>query len=225
MSVITISREFGSGGSAIARQVAETLGYHFVEKNTIARVLNQYGLPEFKEEYDAAPPTFWMRFDTQRMERREIIVSLLNQTFLALARHGHMVIVGRCGFAVLQGYVDVLNVRIQAPFAVRVQRVMAQQNLADADRAEALVKEADKVRATFVEQYYGGRWDAAGAFDVILATDKVSAELATAWLVDAARALNAGTHEGDRSTRAIEPDTTLASAVAYELNCEVAHNE
>ena len=71
MSVITITREFGSGGNAIARQVAQNLGCHFVDNDVIGRVLAQYGVAEFQEEYDADPPGFLARFDAQRMERRD----------------------------------------------------------------------------------------------------------------------------------------------------------
>jgi cytidylate kinase len=223
MSVITISREFGSGGSSIAEKVAQTLGYHFTDKDTIGRVLTQYGLPEFKTEYDAVPPSFWTRFDTQRMERREMMVSLLNQTILALAHHGDTVILGRCGFAVLRGYADVLNVRIQASLPLRIKRVMDRRNIADSGRAEAAVKEGDKIRAAFVETFYGARWDAAGAFDVVIDTDKVSADLAAAWLVEAAKALQGRRGPEAHTTRTIQADSTLAAAVADELKCDVVH--
>ncbi len=225
MTVITISREFASGGSGIAEKVAQTLGCHFVDKDTIGRVLSQYGLAEFKEEYEATPPNFWARFDTQRMERREMMVSLLNQTILALARHGNTVIVGRCGFAVLKDYVDVLNVRLQAPLPSRIRRFMERENIAESDKAEATVKEGDKIRSAFVETFYGARWDAADAFDVIIDTDKVPANMAAAWLADAARALERHSESLAPNTRSIEPDATLALAVSAELKCEVDHTK
>jgi cytidylate kinase len=223
MSVITISREFGCGGSSIAEQVAQALGYHFVDKDTIARVLNQYGLPEFKEEYDAAPPSFWARFDAQRMERREVIASLLNQTLLALAQHGRMVIVGRCGYAVLPGYADVLHVRLQAPLPFRVRRLMEKQSLTDYAAAEAVVKEGDKIRAGFAEAYYGVKWDAIGAFDVVINTSKISDSLAAGWLVAAAQSLKGRQAGEDLSAHDIVADRTLAAAISYELQCEAIH--
>ncbi len=225
MTVITISREFASGGSGIAEKVAQTLGCHFVDKDTIGRILSQYGLAEFEAEYDAAPPGFWARFDAQRMERREMMVSLLNQTILALARHGNIVIVGRCGFAVLKDYVDVLNVRLQAPLPSRIRRFMERENIADSDKAEATVKEGDKVRSAFVETFYGARWDAADAFDVVIDTDKVSANMAAGWLADAARALRSRNGSVAPTTRSIETDATLLLAVSAELKCEADHSK
>jgi cytidylate kinase len=224
MTVITISREFASGGSSIAQKVAQTLGYHFVDKDTIGRVLSQYGLPEFKEEYDAAPPNFWARFDAPRMERREVMVNLLNQTLLALARHGNAVIVGRCGYVVLKDYADVLNVRLQASLPHRIKRFMERQNIVDPGQAEAAVKEADKIRANFVQVFYGARWDATEAFNVVIDTDKIPADMAAAWLVEAARALQARQPSGVSTTRSIEVDAILAGAVSSELKCEATHS-
>jgi len=148
---------------------------------------------------------------------------LLNQTILALARHGNTIIVGRCGFVVLKDYVDVINVRLQAPLPSRIRRVMERDTVTDSAQAEAMVKEGDKIRSAFVETFYGARWDAAGAFDVVIDTDKVPAAMAAAWLVDAARALQQREMSHGRTTRSIEPDSVLAAAVSAELKCEADH--
>ena len=52
MTVITISREFGSGGDLLAEKVAHSLGYHLVDKAFVSAVLCQYGLAEFDVEYE-----------------------------------------------------------------------------------------------------------------------------------------------------------------------------
>ena len=49
MAVITISRQVGSGGVSIGKKVADILGYHFIDKNTIAEVLREYGIVEFEK--------------------------------------------------------------------------------------------------------------------------------------------------------------------------------
>ncbi len=58
MAVITISRELGSGGSDIARQVAKQLSYEFVDKRTTDGIFRQYGLTKFDDLYSSAP-TSW----------------------------------------------------------------------------------------------------------------------------------------------------------------------
>jgi cytidylate kinase len=219
MSVITISREFGSGGIYIAQQTAQVLGFHFADKKVIGTVLGQYGLAEFDNEYDSLPG-FWDRFDTHRMERRDLMADMLNRAILALAHHGNIVILGRCGFAVLRGYADVLNVRLQAPVENRIQRVRERQKMTEPGQAEAAVKEGDRVRSSFIETFYGVSWDSARAFDLVLDTSKISTELAITTVAEAAKALPV--NEG-HSIRAIEPDPVLAAAVGYELKCEAVH--
>ena len=55
MTVITISREFGSGGDVLAEKVAHSLGYHLVDKAFVSAVLRQYGVAEFDVEYENRP--------------------------------------------------------------------------------------------------------------------------------------------------------------------------
>ena len=132
MRVITISREFGSGGSLLAEKVASALGYHLVDKTFISEVLRQYGLAEFDIEYEKQPG-FWEGFDTERYERRDLMVRMLNQVVRAVARHGNVVILGRSGYAILAGLADVLHVRLQAPFDDRVATVGAAKGISPAD--------------------------------------------------------------------------------------------
>ena len=221
MSVITISREFGSEGDTIAEKVAQTLGYHLVDKALIGSVLSQYGMVEFDKEYDELPG-FWERFDAQREERRALMADMLNQVIRAVAHHGNVVIVGRSGFAILQDFADVLNVRIQSPLAIRINRVMAQQGVTT-EQAEALVKEGDKVRSAFVESFYKVQWDTASAFDLMLDTSKVSPEMATTWVVQAATALNERPANGRQTCASIQVDSILAGAVSDALRCKAVH--
>ncbi|MBM4427349.1 MAG: cytidylate kinase-like family protein [Chloroflexi bacterium] len=220
MSVITISREFGSEGDTIAQKTAKALGYHFVDKHFIGDILAQYGYVEFDKAYQTLP-TFWERFDAQRNKQRDVMVRMLNQVIQAVAHHGDVVILGRSGFEVLSGFADVLHVRLQAPFAVRVGRVMESQNLTF-DQADALVRESDKVRLAFVEEFYKVPWGAINAFDLVINTDKIAPTLAVDWILDA---VNSHKFEPitDKSTAAIEVDRILADAVSDELGCHKSH--
>ena len=211
MPVLTISREFGSQGSFIAEQAAQALGYHYVTKQTLGTILNQYGLVGFQREYETAPG-FWDRFDTQRLE----IVEMLNRVSRSLARHGNVVILGRGSFAILAGLAGVLHARIQAPLALRVERVMARDAIADHASALALVKETDRVRAAFIESFYGVHWNDARLFDVVIDTGKISPSLATDWLVAAMRALPPAA--AAEASAALPADPVLDSVVAGELN-------
>ena len=221
MSVITISREFGSEGDYIAQQVAQTLNYHFVDKKFIGILLGQYGYVEFDKEY-ATLPTFWERFDAQRETQRDAMVKMLNQVIQAIAQHGNIVLLGRSGFEVLGGFADVLHVRLQAPFAVRVGRIMAQQQI-PIEQAESVVKNNDKVRVAFVEEFYKVPWNAIQAFDLVINTGKISPDLATSWVVNAAQAPMTSLEIDKPTTASIVVDRILAEAIAAVLKCDQTH--
>jgi len=221
MSVITISREFGSEGDTIAQQVAQTLGYHFVDQKFIGIILSQYGYVEFDKEY-ATLPTFWERFDAQREQQRDVMVNMLNRVIQAVAHHGNVVILGRSGFEVLGGFADVLHVRLQAPFSVRVGRVMAQQKISF-EQAESVVKNSDKVRMAFVEEFYKVPWGAIHAFDLVINTGKISPDLAISWVTDIAKASMTSLEIDKPTTASIEVDRILADAVSDVLKCNQVH--
>jgi cytidylate kinase len=222
MPVITVSREKGSGGRSIARNLAEALGYHFVEKDTMERVLNEYGLVDFKDEYDSLP-SLWDRF-FERGKLRDTIMDMLRRGTLALARHGNVVMLGRGCYGMLREYNDVLNVRIQAPFATRVDRVMAAEQIPTRDKAESHVRQTDELRASFVKSCYGLRLNDTNLFDVVIDTGKLSPDMATGWLIEAARSLPERSGEGIRGTDSIEPDPILLRVITDELGCEVDHH-
>jgi len=221
MSVITISREYGSGGETLARSVAQRLGYHFVDKEFIGALLSQYGLVEFDREYDLLPG-FWEKFNAYRGQRRDQMVGMLNQVLRAVARHGNVVILGRSGFAVLGGFADVLNVRLQAPLSARIERVMAQQKITFG-QAEALVKESDRVRIAFVEEFYQVPWEAMLAFDLVINTAKITPTFATAWVIEVVKAFTPRPEAGALLTGTIQVDPVLEVAVSEQLKCKIVH--
>ena len=221
MSTITISRDYGSDGDNIAKQVAETLGYHFVDLKFIGNILGQYGYVEFDKEYRNLP-TFWERFDAERIQHRDLMMKMLNQVIQALAKHGNVVILGRSGFEVLRGYTDTFHVRVQAPFPVRVERVMAQQDLTF-DEAEEMVKSKDKVRLAFVEEFYNVPWGSIQAFDLIVNTGKISPYLATSWIIDGVKALPTSLEAGPNNTDSIVVDSVLEKSVTEVLKCKKTH--
>jgi len=224
MSVITISRELGSQGRQIAENTAQALDYHFMDKRAIGEVMEEYGLVEFHDEYEIAP-SFWDIFDAHRMERRADMVSMLNKVIIALAQHGNMVILGRCGFAVLRDYADVLNVRIQAPLEQRIAFVKADKNIADLEKAETFIKDNDQNRRAFIESFYGVSWDQASAFDLVVDTSKVSPEMVTNFLIAAARNLEQKHKDAMNIAANIPVDSVIYSSICKALKCNAAHQK
>lgn len=218
MAVVTISRERGSGGADVGRQVARSLGYAYVDKNTIDSVFRQYGMTKFDDLYSAAPSLLDLfRHDSM------LTISMLNEMIEAIAQRGRAVIVGRGGFAVLGDYADVLNVRIEAPVSVRVERVKARENLASVDEAAARVAEDDAMRRKFVQMFYDKQWNLRSNFDLILDTSELSYDAAAQQIVDAVKALEQWPPASDAiTTAAINVDPVLADAVAKVLASQAA---
>lgn len=217
MAIVTISREFGSRGAEIARGVAGALGYHLVERATFEALFQQYGILEFEEVYDA-PPGFLGRLVPRRAEFAQMMTRIVG----AVARHGDAVVVGRGGFAVLRGLADVLNVRVQAPRAWRALRVVASRQVPEGADPEEFVREIDERRAAFVQFSYGVRWDATDDFDLAIDVAKLSAELATSFVVQAARSVAAAPGAGQRAAD-LPADPVMEDALADVLGCRTLH--
>ncbi len=190
--------------------MAKRLGYEFVDKRTVDGILRQYGLTKFNDLYNSAPSIL----DLVNSDNL-LIVSMLNEILEALAKRGNVVILGRAGFAVLGRYADVLNVRVQAPFSDRVQRVMAKEGLTELQAAEERVREDDDVHRKYVQRFYNRHWDDPSAFSLILDTGSLSSDTAVKQIVEAARALEQKAPGKDAVTTAtIEVDSVLADAIA-----------
>jgi cytidylate kinase len=210
MSVVTISREFGSAGREVARKAADLLGYHLVDKSAIGRILAGYGLIEFDQAYETESG-IWSAFDS----RVRTIVTMLERITFAVARHGHSIVLGRGSYIALAGKSGALNVRLRAPFGWRVDRVMQENGMTDRATAEAAVREGDKVRSSFVSSLYGIRWDSIERFDLVIDTSKIGADRAAAWINEAAKSI------GEPQAEALgAPDAVLDEALLAELRCE-----
>jgi cytidylate kinase len=211
MTAITISREIGSKGDLIAELTAKRLGFQVVDKNTIEKVFSQYGFVDFKEVYNETG--FWAQFDPHRTE----MVSFLNRVIETAVHHGNIILLGRGGFAMLKGRGDVLNVRIQAPFSLRVQRVREEQDFASLAKAEEFVRENDQMRKDFVNSMYTERWDSVSAFDLVIDTGKISLDQAVDWLEAATIELEHVRSDKVLTTRAINIDAVLLDSVEQVL--------
>jgi cytidylate kinase len=212
-ATIAISRLIGSEGTQIAHRVAESLGYTVVNRNVLEGIFRQYGLAKFGELYTSAP-NVWDLANAKNLE----IVSMLNETMEALANRGQMLIVGRAGFASLGKYADVLNVRLQAPFSVRVERLMSHRSLTNRLSVEREVKADDEAREKFVSRFYHHGWEDASDFDLVIDTHTISVQMAIDWIVEATQALERKELGVDAVTaQQVKVDPILSDAIDISL--------
>jgi cytidylate kinase len=207
MAVITVSRQLGSHGARIARSLASDLGYAFVDKSVINKVIRQYGLTRLDVIYDHKPK-IWELFN----ENSAVTIQMMNETIAAFAARGNVVILGRGGFRVLAGLADVVNVFVKAPDSVRAKRIGKRDHIETGEAAE-LVTTDDALRSRFVRLFYGADWADESAYDLVLDTGDLSDDAAAAAIVDAVHALpEAPAAEGGLAAN-LEVDPVLAGTV------------
>lgn len=170
MAVITISRESGARGSNIGQQLAERLGYFYVDRELIHEVSLEYGVrqDEFEHIYEHAPGLL------ERYSRRnQEIVQLIGRIMQGLAARDNIVIVCRDAFTVLRDYSDVLNVRVTARRNVRAARLQQDHNLS-LKQAKTMLDRLDTERSKYIGAFYGLDWADSGLYDLGVNTTRLS---------------------------------------------------
>ncbi len=182
MAILTISREYGSGGRDIGRLVAQRLGYEYVDKERLFQDLEKGG-PRWgrvAREVDEVCPTFWERHDWEYRG----YVAQLEALILEYAVADRVVIIGRGGSFLLQGVPFCLRVRLMAPLEVRLDRIMARKRLGR-DAALRLINQVDGDRACYIKANYGGDWAEEDVYDLTLNTGSLTYERVAEVLAEA----------------------------------------
>lgn len=178
MGVITISRQIGSGGTFIAEKVAKNLGLVFIDKEDIEAIMSEYGFTAFGQIYDSTPG-FWGRYD----EHRSLTITFLLSAMRAFAKVGDIVLLGRGGFSLFQGYTDILNVRLKAPMGMRVLRKQDEFGQSDTECRRILTR-AEEIRTMFVKSDLHTDHNDASLFDLVIDTSIIEAERAISIICD-----------------------------------------
>jgi len=173
MAILTISREYGSGGREIGRAVAERLGYAYEDRVTLLESLRRADprWERFGDEYDEHKPSLWERHDWSFRG----YAALLLRYILEAASTDRAVIVGRGGAHVLAGVPTALHVRVVAPLAERIERIMRREH-ADHDSVRRLIERVDRERAGFIRAVYHRPWDDPALYDVTYDTSLIDLE-------------------------------------------------
>lgn len=167
MSVLTIAREYGSGGKDIGQKVAERMGYIYVDRGRILEDMRDIGTQwgELAEYFDENNPDVWERFKWSFRG----YVALIQSHILQYALRDNVVIMGRGGNFLLKGIPHALRIRTTAPIKKRVEYVMQREEI-NSGNAEWLIKRADKEIAGAVYLIYGFAWDNPTQYDLLFNT-------------------------------------------------------
>jgi cytidylate kinase len=205
--LITISRQYGAGGSEVARQVAAALGWQVLDNELIEEVARRAGVPaEQVAEKEERAPSFVERLartlaastpellprpvpggTLPKLQERDL-VRLTESVVEEAAAKGRLVLVGRAAPVVLARERESLHVKLVAPKPFRIQAAAARLGV-EPRQASEIVEDSDSSRARYHRQYYGRDWNDPINYHLVLNTGALGLDGATAVIVARARAL------------------------------------
>ncbi|MCI8867082.1 MAG: cytidylate kinase-like family protein [Anaerotignum sp.] len=179
--IITISRQYGSGGRIVGKKLADALGVPFYDNELINLAAEKTGLSKecFKEAENTSAGNLLFSItslasgmDSCGLPLSEKIFLVQSQVIKEVAEEGSCVIVGRSANYVLSENPNCINVFLQADLKDRVERAVRHYDLPEKN-AEAAVIKTDKRRANYYNYFTGGKWGKAENYDLILNTSRL----------------------------------------------------
>lgn len=181
--VLTVNREFGSGGGRIAEAIAKRLDWKLLDRNIIDAIAYAAHVPQkVVSHYDEHVDSWMRRFNQQAMRSAALAAGLelregsvfdademveISQKIIEKAHaDGNCVIVGRGSQCVLQHRPDVFHVFVYAPYKQRILRL--RKRLENGANVEQRIRTVDGERAKYLQQYWGKNWIDPHLYDLML---------------------------------------------------------
>ena len=188
-TIITIGRQYGSGGKEIGHFVAEAFGIKLYDKEMLARAAKESGIcEELFETHDEKPTNSFLYslvMDTYSMGyagNTYTEMPINHKVFLAqfdaikkIADEGPCVLVGRCADYALESYKNVVSVFIHADLDARIRRIARIYNLTDA-KAKDMILKTDKKRAGYYNYYTNKKWSDSASYELCLNSSELGIE-------------------------------------------------
>lgn len=182
--IITIGRQYGSGGREIGQKLADTYGIPFYDNELITRAAKESGFAEetFARAEDKATNSllYSLAMGINVYGNQDFGfagLSLDDRIFLAqsdvirkVAEEGPCVIVGRCADYVLKEWQNVFNIFIQASLDFRLKRVVTEYGVDEKKAGEVIIKN-DKRRANYYNYHVGEKWTNLTNYDLVIRSD------------------------------------------------------
>ena len=177
--VITVGRQYGSGGREIGTKLAERFGITYYDDLLLKKAAEESGLcEELFRSFDERPKSFLysIALDPYSFSMSHINSkgSIEQQVYLAtydtikkLAEESSCVLIGRCADYALKDRTDVVNLFITAPLENRIERV-AKRNAISPDEAKERIRKTDKSRAAYYNFYSAKEWGDAKSYDLCI---------------------------------------------------------
>lgn len=176
--IITIGRQFGSGGSEIGYKLSQNMGIHYYDKELLLEAAKDHGLsPEVFEQVDeqtknSFPFGFTTGFSNMAMFMPDInilsgeqLFKFQSDTLRKIAEKESCVLIGRCADYVLRDMPQCISLFIHNKPENRIKRVSEQQKLSE-EQAKALIIKKDKSRAAYYNYYTNKEWGVASSYNL-----------------------------------------------------------
>ena len=172
--IITISREFGSGGRFIGEEVARKLGIAYYDKNIISQIAEESGLsPEYvQENAELSPKKGLFAYalvgrDITGKSVEDMVYDAQRKVILELVEKEPCVIIGRNADYILRNRNDVLNVFVHGDMPEKIQRITRLYNVKEQE-AVKMMTDTDKRRMTNYNYYTDQKWGKASNYMLCL---------------------------------------------------------
>lgn len=170
--IITIGREFGSGGIEVANELSKRLGIPVYDKELINKAAKDSGLSKnFFEKKDEKKSLFSLSsiLSYDNIMSDESVFNIQCETIRNIGLQGSAIIVGRCSDYVLRDFDNTLNIFLTAPIESRIERVMKRDGISH-DEALAKIEKKDKGRAEYYNYYTFGKWGYSSTYHLCIDT-------------------------------------------------------
>lgn len=191
--IITIGRQYGSGGKEIGEKVAQRLGYTFYDKEILTMAAEDSGFSAAAMEHYDEKPSGSLIYSLYMSGAATSDTLPLNQQLAfaqfnvirKVAQGDNCVIVGRCADYILREKKNLVTVFLHAPMEHRVKRVMSEKAITDPALAEKTIKKADKARAEYYNFFTHKKWGEAGSAMLSVDTSMLDTDGIAALIADA----------------------------------------
>ncbi|WP_199712451.1 cytidylate kinase-like family protein [Butyrivibrio sp. CB08] len=190
-TIITVGRQFGSGGREIGELVAEHFGIKCYDKELLSRAAKESGFcEEMIQNHDERPTNSFLYnlvMDTYSFGYNAssfVDMPISHKVFLAqfdtikkIADEGPCVIVGRCADYALTDYDNVLNLFIYADEDAKIRRIKERfDDVKTDDQAKDMMNKKDKQRQSYYNYYSSKKWGRADSYDLCINSSKLGIE-------------------------------------------------
>ncbi|WP_026669704.1 AAA family ATPase [Butyrivibrio sp. AE3006] len=192
-NIITISRQFGAGGSTIGQAVADRLGYYYCDKDMILKAAMESGSlsPEEVRYYDERVPREWgfgqSLFDFYNKPLDERLFVAQREAIKKVAEKGNCVIVGRNANIILKEFDKTLHVFIAASERFRLERMQKKMPDMSEDKVLEHLHSVDKARKKYCKYYTHTEFGNAAYYDLCVKSSSLGIETSVDLICDAAK--------------------------------------